>query len=389
MTDAMKPQIILLVLLLWTVASVSAVEIKLADASASASVVSVTSQPGDRISVEFRPVTTLDEISNREMSETLAQFYAEEALSSFLHASKAIVFSKAQSILKGEGDNKARCVFNVPAEAIIDAPFRNVEKREEIVGKRRAENKVDANTRILDFRSTCFRDLRIAETLFSEEIATAKNANERAASQRKIKDGFSALRLKIKADDSLFRSEKAELIEKVDKVENYLLTEAIGEKDKTNRTDSEKNLPILDAVFKEPFGDLLKADPILLTHGGARFIEMADGRVAILAVGFTMAENEDKEDIAELKASAELGKLRGGEEAVVGNKIERQYRRSSSGNDVNESMELKRSSTTIVNSMDFHKTGETVGTWLSADGKRFFLAKGRIVRKQPKEGGDQ
>lgn len=382
MTDAMKPQIILLVLLLWTVASVSAVEIKLADASASASVVSVTSQPGYRISIEFRPVATLDDISNREMSETIAQFYAEEALSSFLHASKAIVFSKAQSILKGEGVNKARCVFNVPTEAIIDAPIRNVEIREEIVGKRWSEDKVDANARIQDFRSTCFRDLLIAEALFAEKIATAKSAKERATSKRKIKKGFSALRQKIKADDNLFRSEKAELIEKVDKVENYLLTEATGETDNTNCMDSPKNLSIADAVFKEPFGDLLKADPILLTHGGARFIEMDDGRVAILAVGFAMAGNEDREDIAEMKASAELGKLRGGEESVVRNKIERQYRRSSSGNDVNENMEMKRSSTTIVNSMDFHKTGETVGTWLSADGKRFFLAKGRIIGKQ-------
>ena len=382
MTDAMKPKITLHILLLWGLVSAFAEQINLVDASASASVVSSSVQKGYEISVEFRPVTTLDEISNEEMSKTLAQFYAEEALSNFLHAPKAIAFGKAQSILNGVENGRAKCVFNIPMDAIIDAPIHNVEIREEIVGKRRIDEKVDAKTRILDFRSTCFRDLRIAETLFAEEIAAVKNADERAALQRKIKDGFSALRLRIKADDNLFRSEKAELVEKVDKVENYLLTEAIDEKGKTNRTDSEKNLPILDAIFKEPFGDLLKADPILLTHGGARFIEMVDGRVAILAVGFAMADNEDKEDIAELKASAELGKLLGGEESIVRNKIERQYRRSSSRDNANESMELKRTSATIVNSMDFHKMGETVGTWFSKDEKRFFLAKGRIVRKR-------
>lgn len=366
-----------------------AVEINLADASASVSVVSSMAQAGYRISVEFRPVTTLDENSNREMTETLAQFYAEEALSNFLNASKAIVFSKAQSTLKALGDNKAQCIFNIPTGAIIDAPSRNMEIRKEIIGKRRAEEKLDANIRILDFRSTCFRDLRIAEALFAEEIASAKSSKERAMSQRKIKDGFSALRQKIKADDDLFRSEKAELIEKVDKVENYLLSEDIGEKDKLDRKDSEKNLPIVDAIFKEPFGDLLKANPILLTHGGACCVEMEDGAVAILAVGFAKADNEDRKDIAELMASAELGKLRGGEESVVKEKIERQYRSSSDGDNVKEDVETKQSSMTIVNSMDFHKMGETVGTWLSKNRKRFFLAKGQIVRKQTTGGGER
>lgn len=384
----MKCQILLVVVLLGVSGPSFAEEIKLADASASASVVKSAAQTGYRISVEFCPVTTLDEISNRELSETLAQFYAEEALSSFLHASKAIVFSKAQSILSGLKDDKARCIFNIPATAVIDAPFRNVEIRDEIVGKKRAKNNVGANIRILDFRSTCFRDLRIAEALYGEEIASLKSSEARTELMSKIKVGFSELRQKIKADDDLFRAEKAELIEKADKVERYLLTEVEGEQDKTNYACSDNNLPITDAVFKEPFGDLLKAEPILLSHGGARIIEIEDNRVAILAVGFAMADNEDREDIAALKASSELGMLRGGEESVVRNKIERKYQRSSSDGGINENMSLKRSSMTIVNSIDFHKTGETVGTWLSADGKRFFLAKGRIVRKQ-KSGGPE
>lgn len=384
----MKCQILLVVVLLGVSGPSFAEEIKLADASASASVVKSAAQTGYRISVEFCPVTTLDEISNRELSETLAQFYAEEALSSFLHASKAIVFSKAQSILSGLKDDKARCIFNIPATAVIDAPFRNVEIRDEIVGKKRAKNDVGANIRILDFRSTCFRDLRIAEALYGEEIASLKSSKARTELISKIKAGFSELRKKIKADDDLFRAEKAELIEKADKVERYLLTEVEGEQDKTNCACSDNKLPITDAVFKEPFGDLLKAEPILLSHGGARIIEIEDNRVAILAVGFAMADNEDREDIAELKASSELGMLRGGEESVVRNKIERKYQRSSSDGGVNENMNLKRSSMIIVNSIDFHKTGETVGTWLSADGKRFFLAKGRIVRKQ-KSGGPE
>ena len=363
-----------------------AVEIKLADASASASVVSAASQAGYRISVEFRPVTTMDEISNREMSGTIAQFYAEEALSSFLKISKAIMFSKTRSTMNWVGDDKAQCVFDVPAKAIIDAPVRNVEIREEIVGKKCAGNKADASALFLDFRSTCFRDLRIAEALFAEKIASAKEQKGCKALRQKICAAFSSLRKKIKEDDGLFRSEKKDLVAKADKIERYLLNEieggcAEGERDE----NSLAKLPISEAFFKAPFGSLIKNDPILLTHGGARFIEMGDGAVAILAVGFAMADNEDREDIAELRASAELGKLQAGEESVVESRIERQYRRSSNGGGASESMEMKRLSKTVVNSIDFHKTGETVGTWLSADRKRFFMAKGRIVHKPAKE----
>ena len=60
-------------------------KINLADASASASVVELAAKDAYGIAVAFRPVTALDEVTNREMTEVMGQFYAEEALSSFLH----------------------------------------------------------------------------------------------------------------------------------------------------------------------------------------------------------------------------------------------------------------------------------------------------------------
>ena len=385
MIDFMKQKIILLIFLVCALAQSFAEEIKLADASASASVENTVSPSGFRITVTFYPVTTLDEVSNSEMTETMAQFYAEEALSKRLRSQKAISFKKVKSSRKNVDGGKARWIFAVPTEAVIDAPVKSVELREEIVGgasKKTGKASVDAKTKMLEFRSSCFRDLRIAEALFAEEIDLANVGKEGVALQQKIEAAFNALRKKIKADDDLFRAEKAELIEKADKVESYLLARITSGGGKKVRKEDNAKLPISGALFKDPFGDLLKSDPILLTHGGARLIEMDDGAIAILAVGSARAENEDREDIAELTASAALGKLQAGEESLVENKVERTYSRSVVGNKESEDVNVKRTSTVSINSIDFHKCGETVGTWFSLDGKRFFMAKGRIVRPQ-------
>ena len=378
----MNRQFIVAALLIGLLANIFAVEVKLADASASASVMLSSQRSKYTISIEFLPVTTLDEISNREMSETIAQFYAEEALSGFLHEPKAIVFSKVQSTLNVIGGSKAQCVFDVPVEAVIDAPVRKVEVREEVVGKRHANKSIDASAHLLDFRSSCFRDLRIAESLYSEQIGSLKERKERNALRRRICDAFSSLRQKINEDDDLFRAEKKELIEKANKVERYLLGEIDGE---GARSEKSINVPIKDAVFKEPYGSLLKTDVVLLTRGGARFVEIGDGAIAILAVGSAMADNDDMEEVAEMMASAELGKLQAGEEVVVANKRERIYSRLSDSNGESEKLDVRRTSMTAINSMDFHKCGETVGTWFSSDGKRFFMAKGRIVYPKSKE----
>lgn len=385
MIDTMSKSIILAALCICAVAQSLAAEIALADVSASASVENAPSKDGYGITVEFLPVTTLDDTSNDEMTRTMAQFYAEEALSNFLNALKAINFRKVSEDRAQGSKGRTRFAFRVPGGAVIDAPAGKVELREEIVSTRKTPGKagIDTKAALLDFRSTCFRDLRVAEALFAEELDSAKDGSEKEGIRRKIEGAFAALRRKIKEDDGLFRAEKSELREKADKIERYLMEKTAGDTDGVRETNG-KALPIANAVFKEPYGALLKADAILLAHGGARFVEMEDGCVAILAVGSAAADNDDREDIAELQASASLGKLQGGEETIVKNSLDRRYSRSSGNDDNAENMELKRLSRTITSSIDFHQCGETVGTWFSPDGKRFFMAKGRIVRPKRK-----
>ena len=87
---------VILLFLFGVISSAHADEIKLADASASASVTRIQTPKGFDVSVSFRPVATLDEVSNEEMTEVMAMFYVDEALSSFLKAQKAIIPRKVK-----------------------------------------------------------------------------------------------------------------------------------------------------------------------------------------------------------------------------------------------------------------------------------------------------
>jgi len=101
-------------------------EIALADASASASVVRTQSPVGFDISVVFLPVTTLDEVSNQEMSEILARFYADEALSVFVCPPSIEELSRR---LHGRGDTSEEMIQKRLAKASIemeDAPHFDV-----------------------------------------------------------------------------------------------------------------------------------------------------------------------------------------------------------------------------------------------------------------------
>lgn len=381
----MKNRLSLVALCLCFWGQTFAEKIKLADASASASVVELAAKDAYGIAVAFRPVTALDEVTNREMTEVMGQFYAEEALSSFLHSVKVIRFSRVKVDWKEESAQKVCVVYKVPSGAIFDAPREEVEVREEVIGKKNPEVKklstISASTVFQDFRSTCFRDLRIAEALYAEEISKVKGKESAAELKGKMRGAFVALRKKVEADDNLFRAEKKELLEQVEKVERYLTKELEGGGESVAGDEEDAALPIAEAVFQEPFGTLLKADLILLTYGGARLIEMKDGSIAVISVGWARAESDDRVEIAEMRASGALGKLKAGEEVKMENKAENVYTRSiSTGDGEQEKKDYKRLSKTTLNSIDFHKSGEMVGTWFSKDKKKFFIAKGMIIR---------
>ncbi len=360
--------------------SVPAEPVPLADATASASVRAVDSPEGYRIAVLFRPVTTLDDASNEEMTEVMAHFYAEEALSGFLKQPKAISFVRAKSSRKEAEDGRVQWNFAIASPAISDAPVEAVEKREELAGRPASREKTDAKTRMIDFRSSCFKDLRIAEAVFSDEAAHCSTANERKALKDRIANALSALEEKIRTDDGLFRAEKKDMLDRVGRVRASLYDEIEGGGTIDSPPADGPAAPIADATFVEPFGALLRADPILLRTGGARIVERKDGSIVVLAVGSALAENGSREKIAEMQAAAALSRLRG-EEVVTEDELTRSYERSTRDGATTENAETKRTSKTTLFSMDFHKPGETVGTWLSADRRKFFLAKGRILEK--------
>lgn len=348
--------------------------VPLADASASAKVEEIPEGGEYRITVEFIPVTTLDEVSNDEMTEVLARFYAEEALSGFLGAEKAISFTHVPLAHKPLEEGRVQWAFAIPSRLVVDAPLEKTVARREITKGRSQSTTPDIQTRLLDFRSSCFKDLRIAEALFADEAEKCSSSGEKAALHNRIAQAFDAFEEKVRNDGALFRAEKKELLERAAKVRAFLLDEldaGAGTKEADAQSD---DLPISDATFVEPFGVFLRADPILLQTGGARRIPRPDGTWVVLAVGSAATANEHREDIADLQASAALAKL-GGEEAGTKSELKRAYQRGSNGG---ESYEMKRISRTELSAGRFQQAGEKVGTWFSPDGTRFFLARGRI-----------
>lgn len=348
-------------------------DITLADPTASASVIKVGTPERYEIALSFVPVTTLDAVSNEEMTDVLAQFYAEEAISLFMGVPKAIVRDGAKASKGDVAGGKIKWFFTVPKRAIVGVSKAEVDVRSEWAGAI-CYSRVDIKTRLEDFRSQCFRDLRVAEMMFDEKIQHAKTESEKRFLCNKAKHSLDELRLKIKADSHLFRAEKAKMLKKCDEVEEYL---------NSSRQKCIADLPIKNAKFdKEIFEDLIKEDTILLTHGGARIKELDDGSVAVISVGSAAATMDDCMDIAEMDASAALSKLLGGEETVVRNELRREYSRVGKSEIQSEMSEFKRKSLIQLFSTSYHKSGETVGTWLSLDGKRFFVAKGRVVSKE-------
>ena len=407
---AMAFMSVMIVTLLSTVVYAENVQFK-SSRKVAADVTEIDSGKGLRISVAFIPVSTLTEASNERISRLMAQSFAERTVSGYLHAPKTILFPKAKIVSfefpKSNYERICKVVYEIPKTALLDIVVKknkvsDLEDTWEIFKKAcMTESKYAMD----DFRSDCYRDLRLAEAAFMVEIAQRERTLESV--REEIETSFSAIIQRVDSEDMLLMSEKEELSNKIQSVRSFLLRKleerhlsrerlpvvrsdkVLYSADDVKRNDREDKLPILNAVFQEPFGEFLKNDPILLLHGGARFIKIDDGATAILAVGYAASDNENREDVAELEASAALGKLQGGEETLVNNKYEDAYLSVSMGGETKENVKMIQSYKVSVNSMDFHKTGETVGTWLSADGKRFFLAKGRIVRKQPKEGGDQ
>ena len=75
------------------VCSAQTIELR-SDRSAKAEIKEDKAKQNYAVKINFVPVTTLDDVTNEEMTVMLAQFFIEEALSIFLKDSKLNFFSK-------------------------------------------------------------------------------------------------------------------------------------------------------------------------------------------------------------------------------------------------------------------------------------------------------
>ena len=361
-----------LVLLLFAFAAFSATKVELEyDKTASAEVSENKADQLITVSLKFLPVTTLDPVTNDEMTEVLAEFFAEEAVSSFLKRPKAIVFSKTRKSIQNKTDKEYSVTYSIPVSALVEVK----EKKESVSAEVLKKSFHSETTSLLqDFRSTCFHDLRVTEAVFLEQIETAK---DKTTLKEKICDAFSAFEKKVEKDDELFLSEKEELTQKAKRIKNHLLEKLSANKENVGGLGKAPE-SISRANITPEYRPILFSDSILLETEGCKAIEMPDGSIYIIAVGRTVARGDSAsnrilhEKIAEQKAYGEMAKYEGGEVHFFAQETKTKVSKQG----LIEQYEKKKTKTITLRADKYLSYMSTVGTWYSADGKLFYLAKG-------------
>ena len=160
--------------------------------------------------VIFSPVVTMDAISNREMNRLMAQFLAEEALEKHLGKPCAVAFSRTSSSIK-DMSKTLEYVFDIPKNAIsFDVKVVTSSETDE----KRPLSREDARRMILAERSSCFRDVTLAEAYLAsltKEPLDKRRREELITMLKKLEDS-------IDEDDNLFTREKRELKQRVRKL---------------------------------------------------------------------------------------------------------------------------------------------------------------------------
>ena len=337
------------------------------------------------VQISFVPVTTLDSVTNDEMTAMLAEFFTEEALSTFLKGSKAVIFSGITPQVLKQEKNLITIQYTIPVKNICNAETRTVDSAVGIMLKKfYASTTLSSDNLIADFRSTCFRDLRSAEIYFTSQINKSKN---KAGVKTQIQRAFIELTKKINNDDALFMSEKEELLEKSKKVEIFLLKQ-LEKSSRTTASDSQPDTALLNvsrATFLPQFKDFLINDNILLEVGGCRAFENSSGKRVLIAVGVAPVKDNTPKDrllrqkIAEQKAFGELAKHQEVEVTFFAERYKTTEIKTENGAEFGKS---RRSSSTriTVQAEAYFDEMITVGYWYSKDGKLFFLAKGCFIK---------
>jgi len=332
------------------------------------------------LALTFVPVTTLDAVSNNEMTGILAQFFVEEALSLYLKKSKTVDFSKvSKKVIK---NNTAICYisYKIPQDAIKDIEVKK-EQVHENLKKYLLPTKNTTNDLLQDFRSTCFRDLRTAEVLFCDQIKTCKKPIELI---KKINIAFDTIKQKIDDDDALFISEKQGIYQRIEKIKKFLLKKINGKNEHEERSiviNSANDDLITNASFDSDYEPYLRSDRILLEVGGCRVFQKPDGRQLLVGVGYTDVRNNSGKErirqrrVAEQKAFAALAKKQKVDVYVFSQR--NKSTTVATQNRIESSLSKRTSSSRItVKSEAYFASMQTIGYWYSKDGKLFFLAKG-------------
>ena len=366
------------------VCSAQTIELR-SDRSAKAEITEDKAKQNYAVKINFVPVTTLDDVTNEEMTVMLAQFFTEEALSIFLKDSKAVIFSGVHPNVLKKDKGIISILYTIPFSKICKAEKSSkTSTAEAMLKKFYSWAQISSDELLANFRSTCFRDLRSAEIFFVSQIAETK---DQALMEKKVRQAFLVLTAKINNDDALFMSEKEELLEKAKKIESFLLKRlhsapAASQADQTATAAIPQS--ISKATFLPEFKDFLINDNILLEVGGCRAFENASGKLALIAVGVALVKDNSPKDrlmcqkIAEQKAFGELAKHQEVEVNFFAERYKSTEVKTENGAESGKSRRNSTSRITVQAEAYFSKM-ITVGYWYSGDGKLFFLAKGCFI----------
>lgn len=367
------------------VCSAQTIELR-SDRSAKAEIKEDKAKQNYAVKINFVPVTTLDDVTNEEMTVMLAQFFIEEALSIFLKDSKSVIFSGIHPNVLKKDKGMISISYTIPFSKICKAEKSSAPSTAEAMLKKfYSSSQISSDELLADFRSTCFRDLRAAEIFFISQIA---ENNNKTLMDKKIRQSFSALISKINNDDALFMSEKEELTDKAQKIESFLLkrlhsASAASQADQTTTAAIPQN--ISRATFLPDFKDFLINDNILLEVGGCRAFENASGKRALIAVGVAPVKDNSPKDrlmrqkIAEQKAFGELAKHQEVEVTFFAERYKTAEIKTENGTETGKTRRVSSSRITVQAEAYFDEM-ITVGYWYSSDGKLFFLAKGCFIK---------
>ena len=386
----MKKSCLSLALLWLFISAFSATKVELqSDKTATAEVTENKAEQLFTVSLKFLPVTTLDPVTNDEMSDVLAEFFAEEAISTYLKKPKAIVFSKSKKSIQGKTNKEYYVIYSVPSSSIVD-----VEENIESPNAETLKSAFLSETASLlqDFRSTCFHDLRVTEAVFFEQIEKAK---DKTALSKRIADAFSAFEKKVEKDDELFLSEKKELTQKAEFIKKHLqdkLSKRIENETKDSEPVNEMKDKTIDsnvffssvsqATIIPEYKSFFLENPILLETEGCSAFQVPDGSVYIITVGRSAANNNSvderilQEKIAETKAYGELSKFNGSRISFFA----QQTRTMTTNKTQVEQYEKKKTKSITIRANSYIKSMQTIGTWYSSDGASFYLAKGMKLK---------